>query len=167
MEFVDLKAQYRAIKESVDARIQRVLDHGQFILGPEVAELEQKLAAYTGSRHCVTCASGTEALRLAARHRGPIHLLFTDVVMAEVGGRDLARQLLARRPELKVLYTSGYTDDAIVQHLKKQHNLLIGQPTAEHKGFPRLPEDPAATGMGGLLGAIWEDHRGGSRHDPR
>jgi UDP-2-acetamido-2-deoxy-ribo-hexuluronate aminotransferase len=65
MEFVDLKAQYRAIKEAVDARIQRVLDHGQFILGPEVAELEQKLARYTGSRHCITCASGTEALLIA------------------------------------------------------------------------------------------------------
>jgi UDP-2-acetamido-2-deoxy-ribo-hexuluronate aminotransferase len=65
MEFVDLKAQYAALRESINARIQRVLDHGRFILGPEVAELEQKLAARTGSRHCITCASGTEALLMA------------------------------------------------------------------------------------------------------
>jgi UDP-2-acetamido-2-deoxy-ribo-hexuluronate aminotransferase len=65
MEFTDLKAQYRAIKRDIDARIQRVLDHGQYILGPEVAELEEKLAAYTGARHCVTVASGTEALLIA------------------------------------------------------------------------------------------------------
>jgi UDP-2-acetamido-2-deoxy-ribo-hexuluronate aminotransferase len=63
--FVDLKAQYAALRDSIDARMRKVLDHGQFILGPEVAELEQKLAQYTGSRHCITCASGTEALLIA------------------------------------------------------------------------------------------------------
>src|SRR5688500_15552142 len=65
MEFTDLKAQYRALKKSVDARIQRVLDHAQFIMGPEVRELEEKLEAYTGARHCVTVASGTEALLIS------------------------------------------------------------------------------------------------------
>src|SRR5690242_12613235 len=65
MEFTDLKAQYRALKRDVDARIQRVLDHGQYILGPEVREMEEKLAAWTGSRHCVSVASGTEALLIA------------------------------------------------------------------------------------------------------
>jgi UDP-2-acetamido-2-deoxy-ribo-hexuluronate aminotransferase len=64
-EFVDLKAQYAALKEVIDARIARVLRHGQFILGPEVRELEERLAAYTGAKHCVTCASGTEALLIA------------------------------------------------------------------------------------------------------
>ena len=62
MQFIDLKAQYAALKPSIDARIQRVLDHGQFILGPEVKELEDALAQFTGSRHCITVASGTEAL---------------------------------------------------------------------------------------------------------
>jgi len=65
MQFTDLKTQYAALKTSIDARIQRVLDHGQYILGPEVAELEQQLAAFTGSRHCITVASGTEALLIA------------------------------------------------------------------------------------------------------
>ncbi|HZM35506.1 MAG TPA: DegT/DnrJ/EryC1/StrS family aminotransferase, partial [Burkholderiales bacterium] len=65
MEFTDLKSQYRAIKQSVDARIQKVLDHGQYILGPEVREMEQQLEAWTGSKHCISVASGTEALLIA------------------------------------------------------------------------------------------------------
>ena len=65
MQFTDLKTQYAALKTSVDARIQRVLDHGQYILGPEVAELETALATFTGSKHCITVASGTEALLIA------------------------------------------------------------------------------------------------------
>jgi UDP-2-acetamido-2-deoxy-ribo-hexuluronate aminotransferase len=62
MEFIDLKAQYEASREPINRRIQAVLDHGQYIMGPEVAELEARLAAYTGARHCITVASGTEAL---------------------------------------------------------------------------------------------------------
>lgn len=65
MEFTDLKAQYRALKSDIDARIQRVLDHGQYILGPEVAELEERLADYTGAAHCITVANGTDALQIA------------------------------------------------------------------------------------------------------
>ena len=65
MEFIDLKAQYQRLKTEIDAGIQRVLDHGQYILGPEVAELEEKLAAYTGAKHCITVANGTDALQIA------------------------------------------------------------------------------------------------------
>ena len=65
MEFTDLKAQYRALKKDIDARIQRVLEHGQYILGPEVREMEEKLASWTGAKHCVSVASGTEALLIA------------------------------------------------------------------------------------------------------
>ena len=65
MQFIDLKSQYAALKTSIDARIQRVLEHGQYILGPEVKELEDALARFTGSRHCITVASGTEALLIA------------------------------------------------------------------------------------------------------
>jgi UDP-2-acetamido-2-deoxy-ribo-hexuluronate aminotransferase len=65
MEFVDLKAQYRHIQARVDARMRAVLEHQRFILGPEVAELEERLASRVGSRHFVTCASGTDALLLA------------------------------------------------------------------------------------------------------
>lgn len=65
MEFIDLKTQYQRLKSQIDAGIQRVLDHGQYILGPEVAELEEKLAAYTGAKYCITCANGTDALQIA------------------------------------------------------------------------------------------------------
>jgi len=59
---------------------------------------------------------GEEALRLAGEHAGPIHLLITDMVMPGMGGRDLAVRLAALRPGTRVLYVSGYTDDAIVRH---------------------------------------------------
>ena len=65
MEFIDLKSQYQAGRDRINARIQAVLEHGQYILGPEVAELEARLAGYTGARHCITVASGTEALLIA------------------------------------------------------------------------------------------------------
>jgi UDP-2-acetamido-2-deoxy-ribo-hexuluronate aminotransferase len=65
MEFIDLKSQYRASRDLINRRIQAVLDHGQYIMGPEVAELEERLAAYTGARDCITVASGTEALLIA------------------------------------------------------------------------------------------------------
>ena len=60
--FIDLKSQYLALKNNIDSRIQKVLDSGAYINGPEVAELEQKLAAHTGSKHCLAVASGTDAL---------------------------------------------------------------------------------------------------------
>ena len=60
--FIDLKTQYQALKPQIQERINRVLEHGQYIMGPEVQELEEKLAAYTGAKHCITVASGTEAL---------------------------------------------------------------------------------------------------------
>jgi UDP-2-acetamido-2-deoxy-ribo-hexuluronate aminotransferase len=65
MEFIDLKSQYQTLRPGINARIQAVLDHGQYIMGPEVQELESRLAAHTGAVHCVTVASGTEALLLA------------------------------------------------------------------------------------------------------
>ncbi|WP_204265216.1 DegT/DnrJ/EryC1/StrS family aminotransferase, partial [Klebsiella pneumoniae] len=65
MEFIDLKSQYTALRDNINARIQRVLDHGQYILGPEVKEMETALAAYTGAKHCISVASGTEALLIS------------------------------------------------------------------------------------------------------
>jgi CheY-like chemotaxis protein len=61
-------------------------------------------------------ADGAAALRLAQDHRGPIHLLLTDVVMPQVSGRELAERLAQLRPDTKVLYASGYTDDSVVRH---------------------------------------------------
>lgn len=63
--FIDLKTQYQALKPQIQAGIDAVLEHGQYIMGPEVKELEVKLAIFTGSKHCITCASGTEALLMS------------------------------------------------------------------------------------------------------
>lgn len=65
IEFIDLKAQQARLKDKIEAGIQNVLTHGKYILGPEVKELEEKLAAYVGAKYCITCANGTDALQIA------------------------------------------------------------------------------------------------------
>ena len=65
MQFIDLKAQYEALKSEIDANIQNVLDTAQFIGGTYIRELETELAAFVERKHCVTCANGTDALQLA------------------------------------------------------------------------------------------------------
>ncbi len=65
MQFIDLAAQYKHLKTKIDARIHKVLDHGHYIMGPEVFELEERLAEYVGVKHAITCANGTDALTLA------------------------------------------------------------------------------------------------------
>jgi len=72
--------------------------------------LEQ--AGYT----VLLAGGGSEALQLAERHTGPIHLLVTDVVMPGMSGRELARQLVTKRAGTKVLFLSGYADDAVARH---------------------------------------------------
>lgn len=62
MQFIDLHRQYDKIKEDVDSRLKKVIDEKHFIMGPEIAELEEKLAKYTGRKYCLTCSSGTDAL---------------------------------------------------------------------------------------------------------
>jgi len=88
--FIDLKTQYQALKPQIQARIDAVLEHGQYIMGPEVKELEDKLATYTGAKHCITVASGTEALLMSLMALGIkpgdeiITTPFTFVATAEV-----------------------------------------------------------------------------------
>ena len=65
MQFIDLKTRHQLIGDKINTRIQQVMEHGQFILGPEVHEVEEKLAQYTGSKHCVTVSSGTDSLLIA------------------------------------------------------------------------------------------------------
>jgi UDP-2-acetamido-2-deoxy-ribo-hexuluronate aminotransferase len=90
LDFIDLKTQQDALRPQLERNLHRVLHHGQFILGPEVRELEARLAAYTGAKHCITVASGTEALliSLMALGIGPgdevITTPFTFVATAEV-----------------------------------------------------------------------------------
>lgn len=65
MQFIDLAAQQARIKDKIDANIQKVLAHGKYILGPEVGELEERLADYTGAKYCITAANGTDSLQIA------------------------------------------------------------------------------------------------------
>ncbi|OAK61362.1 aminotransferase DegT [Variovorax paradoxus] len=65
IEFTDLQSQQARIRTQLDAAIRRVLAHGKYILGPEVEELEHRLAAYTGAKHCISVANGTDALQIA------------------------------------------------------------------------------------------------------
>ena len=65
MQFIDLKAQYQALKNEINENIQAVLDDGRYIGGPQVKELEERLAAYVGRKHCISCANGTDALQIA------------------------------------------------------------------------------------------------------
>lgn len=67
MEFIDLKAQYAKLKEKIDKNIENVISNAHFISGPEVKELEEKLAKYVGRKYCITCGNGTDALTIAAR----------------------------------------------------------------------------------------------------
>jgi UDP-2-acetamido-2-deoxy-ribo-hexuluronate aminotransferase len=79
MDFIDLKKQYRLLKPSIQKRINDILDRASFIMGSEITELEEKLAYYTGTKHCLTCASGTDALLLSlmAKGIGPGDAVFT------------------------------------------------------------------------------------------
>lgn len=70
MEFIDLQAQRRRLQPEIDKAISEVLEHGHFIMGPEVAAFEQELATYTAAEHVVSCANGTDALVLALRALG-------------------------------------------------------------------------------------------------
>ncbi|MGE4132537.1 MAG: DegT/DnrJ/EryC1/StrS family aminotransferase [Bdellovibrionales bacterium] len=90
MPFIDLKAQYQALKGPIQTRIQNVLDHGQFIMGPEVGELEKQMAKFTGSKHAFAVSSGTDAaiIALMAMGVGPgdevIVPAFSFIATAEV-----------------------------------------------------------------------------------
>ncbi len=70
MNFIDLEKQQDAIRENLEKRILRVLDHGKYIMGPEVLELEERLAEFCGARHCISCANGTDALLLSLLYYG-------------------------------------------------------------------------------------------------
>jgi CheY-like chemotaxis protein len=80
-----------------------------------VREVKRRILA-RGGYSVLEARDGNEALRVASRHQGPIHLLVTDVVMPGMGGRQLAEQLSALRPEMRALFVSGYPGDAVVEH---------------------------------------------------
>ncbi len=99
IEFHDVGAQYRRLKPRIDARIQAVLDHGRFIMGPEIRELEEKLAAYVGVKYCVGVSDGTTAMQVAMMALGigagdevittPFTFIATGEMIALLGARPV------------------------------------------------------------------------------
>jgi UDP-2-acetamido-2-deoxy-ribo-hexuluronate aminotransferase len=162
MDFIDLKTQYRAIKPSIDAHIQAVLDHGQYIMGPEMGELERQLAAYVGARHCIAVASGTEALLISLMALGigagdevitsPFTFVATAEVMVLVGARpvfvdvepdtcniDAARIEAAITPRTKAimpvsLYGQAADMDAINEIAARHGNIPVIEDAAQSFG---------------------------------
>lgn len=124
MEFCDLRAQYLQLKDEIDVRIQRVLNHGQFILGPEVAELEENLARYVGVKYCITCANGTDALQIAqmALGVGPgdevitpgFNYIATAETVALLGARPVYVEINPHTYNLDPLFL----EEAITSHTK-------------------------------------------------
>ena len=112
MQFIDLNAQQALIRENLDQRIKKILDHGKYIMGPEVFELEEKLADYVGVKHCISCSSGTDALLipLMAMNIGPgdavITTPFTYIATAEV------ISLLGATPVFCDIYDKTYNINA-------------------------------------------------------
>ena len=110
MQFIDLKSRHKFIGDKINARIQKVLDHGQFILGPEVQELEQKLSEYTGSKHCLTVSSGTDSLLIALMALGvgagdevitvPYTWISTAEVIALLGAKPIFVEQTENHPSL-------------------------------------------------------------------
>jgi CheY-like chemotaxis protein len=88
----------------------------------------------------LACADGAEALAVAERHEEPIHLLLTDVVMPGLRGHEVARRVAASRPEIKVLYMSGYADEALLAPSAIDHEALIEKPFAVENLTRRVRE---------------------------
>jgi two-component system cell cycle sensor histidine kinase/response regulator CckA len=98
--------------------------------------------ALEANGYCVLAAAdGTEALTLAANHAGPIHVLLTDVVMPGIGGPELARRLSGLRPTLRVMYSSGYTDDETVrQGVRESGTAFLQKPFAPEELLQKVAE---------------------------
>ena len=172
MEFIDLKSQYRALRGDINARIQTVLDHGQYILGPEVAEFEQRLARYVNSAQCISVASGTEALLIAlmALEIGPgdevITSPFTFVATAEVIALVGAKPVFVDVEYDTANIDAALIDAAITKRTKAIMPVsLYGQPAdmdeisaiAARRGPIAVIEDAAQS-----FGATYQSRRSGA-----
>lgn len=161
MEFIDLKAQYRLYKSEIDKRIQDVLEHGNYIMGQEILELETALAWFVGVKYCLTVASGTDSLEIALRafEIGPgdevITVPFTWISTAEVIGLvgakpvfvdidpatynlDPSKLAAAITPRTKAIIPvdlfGQLADYPAINLIAKKHNLPVIQDAAQSFG---------------------------------
>jgi UDP-2-acetamido-2-deoxy-ribo-hexuluronate aminotransferase len=161
MEFIDLRTQYANYKTEIDARMNAVLAHGHFIMGPEVSELETILARYVGVKQCITTASGTDSLEIALRGLGigpgdeVITVPFTWISSAEVIGLvgatpvfvdvdpttyniDVAKIERAVTPRTKAILSVSLfgqmPDYAVINTIAARHNLTVIEDAAQSFG---------------------------------
>ena len=177
MDFIDLKAQQELIRDKIDLRIKKILDHGKYIMGPEVDELEEKLSSYVGVKHCISCSSGTDALLmpLLAHGIGPgdavITTPFTYIATVEV------ISLVGATPVFCDIYDRTFNIDAekIGESLKEAYEKglnpkaimpvdLFGLP-ARYRLIEKFAKDnnlliieDTAQGFGGHIGEKKQDH---------
>ena len=171
IDFIDLKTQQKRIRENVDRRIAKVLDHGSYILGPEVKELEETLARYVGMKHCVSCGNGTDALLMAlmAYDVKPGEAIFTPpftfVATAEVVSLTGATPVFVDIDERTYNIDPAGLEKAIETFLEKKTGLrvrgiipvdLFGQP-ADYDAIVTIAKryglfvlEDAAQGFGGM-----------------
>ncbi|MBS0617826.1 MAG: DegT/DnrJ/EryC1/StrS family aminotransferase [Spirochaetes bacterium] len=161
MDFIDLKTQQARIKPQIDAGIAKVLAHGQYIMGPEIAELEKQLAAFTGAKHCLTVANGTDALLIALMALGvkagdevitsPFTFIATGEMIALIGAKpvfvdidektyniDPKKIAAAITPQTKaIMPVSLYgqcTDADAINAIAAKHNLPVIEDAAQSFG---------------------------------
>jgi len=127
MEFLDLKTQQKRIRKSLDKRLNTILDHGAYIMGPEVHELEEKLAEYCGVKHAISCSSGTDALLipLMAWGVGPGDAVFTTPFTYVATAEVIA--LLGATPVFVDVYDSTYNIDCEKLEIAIQETIKNGE----------------------------------------
>ena len=128
MQFIDLKAQQNLIREKIDQRIKKVLDHGQYIMGPEIDELEEKLADYVNTKHCISCSSGTDALLIPLMAMGigpgdaiittPFTYIATVEVIALLGATPVFCDIYDRTFNINPSGLEAAYNDALSKNLK-------------------------------------------------
>lgn len=170
--FVDLAAQYRRLKPKIDENIQRVLEHGRFILGPEVLSLEEKLASFSSANHCVGVASGTDALTVAlmAEGVGPGDVVFlpaftftaTAEVVVLLGARPVFVDVHPRTFNIDPAHLEDAINNCRARNFGRPAAIiavdLFGQP-ADYPGIEKIARAhdlfllaDAAQSFGGQLG---------------
>jgi hypothetical protein len=123
LAFIDLPAQQNQIRSALEAQVHRVFHHGQYILGPEIAELEAVLAEYVGVKHCITVASGTVSLEIEDAARGRIGARYTEHLQAVCYSNGLSNgtkrfgsrvgRKAARKAALSMIQRTGLDDATI------------------------------------------------------
>ena len=180
MQFIDLKSQQKLIRKKIDQRIKNILDHGQYIMGPEVDELEEKLADYVNVKHCITCSSGTDALLIPLMAMGigpgdavittPFTYIATAEVIALVGATPIFCDIYDRTFNINPEQLQKTFDLAISRNLKPKAIMpvdLFGLP-ARYRLIEKFTKEKnlmviedAAQGFGGKI----NERRAGSFGD--